>query len=241
MFNVSPWSTVPESPRTTGKMGFRFDINMRTCSIGLRGCAPIDRSTSRDRRKLGGRHSGRSPGRAHGQAHNAGGLESELRTLVDVRLRVGRARTRNRPAYRRVNSGAQVRQNVMNSHEIIKLRGAPADNKSDTNALWEIALQLALMNEKGREPEKLTFRYTRHDGFNQDTLEYFFRGELVDGGRIIDLEPGRIIRRLEQRGLSTETAVRIFHDAEELRRGCAHERLNEDGICRACGVDRRGH
>lgn len=40
--------------------------------------------------------------------------------------------------------------------------------------------------------------------------------------------------------VSRESASRMTNAELALHYGCSHERLNEEGICRACGQDCRG-
>ncbi len=43
-----------------------------------------------------------------------------------------------------------------------------------------------------------------------------------------------------QEVIQAEAALNDIHQQHLVHQQCTHERLNEDGICRSCGEDRRG-
>lgn len=48
------------------------------------------------------------------------------------------------------------------------------------------------------------------------------------------------LRAARERIAALEERCRPVLDIPKTERRCGHDRLNEDGICRACGADRRG-
>ena len=74
------------------------------------------------------------------------------------------------------------------------------------------------------------------EGAIRITLEY---GKALN----MSTEDERTLRK-HLKGQAICPALYWFEDVPEVRRilkvDCPHERLNEDGICRQCGADRRG-